>query len=45
MRGGNTQDAKWVLSTLGKKRGYSDSEPVADTDNKIKIIVVDNAGN
>ena len=45
VRGGNTQDAKWVLSTLGKKRGYSDSEPVADIDNKIKIIVVDNAGN
>lgn len=39
---GNTQDAKWLLSTLGKKRGYGDSEPVAETDNEIKIVVVDN---
>ena len=39
---GNTQDAKWLLSTLGKKRGYGDSEPVAETDNEIKIVVVEN---
>lgn len=36
---GNTQDAKWLLSTLGKKRGYGDSEPMAETDNEIKIVV------
>ena len=39
IKNGNTQDAKWVLSTLGKKRGFGDSEPVAEIDNEIKIVV------
>lgn len=43
VRGGNTQDAKWLLSTLGKKRGYGDSEPVAEIDNKIKIVITEKA--
>ena len=43
---GNTQDAKWLLSTLGKKRGYGEAAPQAldDENNQIKIVVVDDAG-
>lgn len=41
IKNGNTQDAKWVLATLGKKRGFGDSQLPEQTDNQIKIVVVD----
>ncbi len=41
IKAGNTQDAKWVLATLGKRRGFGDEQPTDKTDNQIKIVVVD----
>lgn len=41
IKSGNTQDAKWVLATLGKKRGFGDEQASDKTDNQIKIVVVD----
>ena len=28
IRGGNSQDAKWILSTLGKNRGFSEKHEI-----------------
>lgn len=41
IKSGNTQDAKWVLATLGKRRGFGETQPSDQTDNQIKIVVVD----
>ena len=37
---GDTQDAKWVLSRLGKKRGYGDQVDVTSGGEPITIKVV-----
>lgn len=44
IKNGNTQDAKWVLATLGKKRGFGETAPqVLDDaeDNELTIEIVD----
>ena len=43
IKDGNSQDAKWLLSTMGKERGYSDRHEITGADGselKIKIEVV-----
>lgn len=34
---GNTQDAKWLLSTLGKDRGFGDRDASMTSDNRLTI--------
>jgi len=42
VKDGNSQDAKWVLSTLGKNRGFSERQEItgANGDNFINKVVV-----
>ena len=37
---GNTQDAKWVLSTKGKRRGFSEKHEIEHTGG-VKIVYAD----
>ena len=43
IKDGDGSMIRFILATKGRKRGYGygDSEPVAETDNEIKIVVVD----
>ena len=43
---GNTQDAKWLLGTKGKQRGYSEKVKIGlviEEDNDFKIVKKENA--
>lgn len=40
IKGGNSQDAKWILSTKGKSRGYSEKTEVEHTGSMIQIEFV-----
>ena len=37
---GNTQDAKWVLATLGKRRGFTERHEITGADgDSIKLVI------
>ena len=41
VKDGNTQDAKWVLSTLGKDRGFSEKTQIEHSGDLKTTLVID----
>lgn len=45
IKDGNTQDAKWLLSSLGASRGFGDKvEVINETPQRIEIKLIDELG-
>ena len=45
IKNGNTQDAKWLLSSLGASRGFGDKvEVINETPQRIEIKLIDELG-
>lgn len=44
IQGGNTQDAKWLLSTKGKNRGYSERKEITGADGDPVMLKVNWVG-